>query len=103
VVSRLKKEVGATISRVLSWVVIYLGVALPLHSSEVWVLSKQRVRLIPYTSCCEQGLPGYPCYHKYRWALTPPFHCDFLLEHKQSFCSIHLTKATPKGRETPWS
>jgi len=30
-----KKEVGATISRVLSWVVIYLGVVLPLRSSEV--------------------------------------------------------------------
>ena len=66
--------VGATISRVLSWVVIYLDVLLPIRSSEVCVLIKQLVRLIPYTSCCKQGLPSCLCYHKHWWALTPPFH-----------------------------
>ena len=65
---------GTTISRVLSWVVIYLGLLLPTGSSEVCLLIKQLVRLIPYTSCCGQGLPGWVCYHTHRWALTPPFH-----------------------------
>jgi len=75
----------------LSWVVIYLGVLLPIRSSEVCVLIEQLVRLIPYTSCCEQGLPSYLCYHKHWWALTPPFHIDCLLEKRQSqsFNSSH--------------
>ena len=30
--------------------------------------------LLPYASCCGQGLPGWGCHHPHRWALTPPFH-----------------------------
>jgi len=36
------------------------------------------VRFLPYTSCYEQGLPSYLCYHKYWCALTAPFHLDHL-------------------------
>jgi len=37
--------------------------------------TKQRLQeLLPYASCCGQGLPGCPCHHRHRWSLTPPFH-----------------------------
>ncbi len=39
------KKIRHDVSRVLSWVVIYLGVTLPRRSSEVQMLIKQLTRL----------------------------------------------------------
>ena len=61
---------GITISRVLSWVVIYLGVAI----ANYLLRSTQIARLLPGASCCRLGLPGCLCRHRHRWSLTPPFH-----------------------------
>jgi len=83
-----REKKGATISRVLSWVVIYLGRMSPYGSSKVFCqASLAIVRLIPYTSCYRQGLPSCPCYHRHWWALTPPFH---LFRRSGSLLSVAL-------------
>jgi len=64
--------------------------------------AKQRLQeLLPYASCCGQGLPGCPCHHRHRWSLTPPFHpyrkegsdslfaAVYSLLHLPSDCSGH--------------
>ncbi len=61
---------GITISRVLSWVVIYLWVAI----ANYLLRSTLNARLLPGASCCGLGLPGCLCCHRHRWSLTPPFH-----------------------------
>ena len=41
----------------------------------------------------EWGLPGYPCYQRHRWSLTPPFH----LFPSEDGCLLSVALAAPYG------
>ena len=76
------------ISRVLSWVIIYLLQILQFGSSEGFDI---RLKTVP--SCCELGLYSRRACTPRRWALTPPFH---LYRRSGSLLSVTLSLGSPQ-------
>ena len=76
------------ISRVLSWVIIYLLQILQFGSSEGFDI---RLKTIP--SCCELGLYSRRACTPRWWALTPPFH---LYRRSGSLLSVTLSLGSPQ-------
>lgn len=89
-ISKARKtiEKGMAISRVLSWVIIYLLQILQFGSSEGFDI---RLKTIP--SCCELGLYSRRACTPRRWALTPPFH---LYRRSGSLLSVTLSLGSPQ-------
>jgi len=79
-------------------VIIYLGRRLPAASSDLpGSLGRAVLKRSPIRSCSGWGLPGFPCCHENRWALTSPFH-PYLPERRRfAFCGTFLGVA-PTGR-----
>ena len=89
-ISKARKiiEKGMAISRVLSWVIIYLLQILQFGSSEGFDI---RLKTIP--SCCELGLYSRRACTPRWWALTPPFH---LYRRSGSLLSVTLSLGSPQ-------
>ena len=82
--------ISKSISRVLSWIVIYLGYILLYISSHQ--LRKMTSSLnLPIFRCCSRWGLHWPDMSPYqRWALTSPFHHLLLLSRKLFSVALSL-------------
>jgi len=92
-------ESGEAISRILfpedRAVIIHLGRRSPAASSDLpGSIGRAILKRFPIRSCSGWGLPGFPCCHENRWALTSPFH-PYLQKTGGGLLSVALSLGLP--------